>query len=99
MDTNVWNEGFRTGVKAVELAEHPGDAAEDVEKLSCPYSEQTTEAWAWASGFVEGWAEEQGKRREEEERPGRVKVTRGHAALTDRECIKEAQARHAEPDR
>ena len=66
MDTNVWNEGFRTGVKAVELAGYPGHAAEDVEKLSCPYSDQTTEAWAWASGFLEGWAVAQGKRREEE---------------------------------
>jgi hypothetical protein len=70
MDTNVWNEGFRAGIKAVELGGHPGHAAEDVEKLGCPYSEQTTEAGAWASGFVEGWAEEQGRRREEEEKAG-----------------------------
>ena len=44
-DPKAWEEGFQAG---------------EARKLKCPYPAESTEAWSWQSGHIEGGAKRQG---------------------------------------
>ena len=47
-DPKAWEEGFKAGESKVRIP------------LRCPYAAETTQAWSWHSGHVEGDAKREG---------------------------------------